>query len=175
MSLCVHRSGWQSNLSGKSSSRRSRLFTHTLFSWFSLYFLSVCFFYSLILSARLRFFLLTVIPLHCRVCSLRSSAVERFLDPLLGNVISWIITVLFAFYTNRIRVFQAPTSTKKEFFQQLASFFSGRIVTLLIEELLLGIFITWLQFPEIPVKVVAQVVVIVLNYVISKLFIFHSK
>lgn len=97
------------------------------------------------------------------------------LDPLLGNVISWIITVLFAFYTNRIWVFQAPTATKKEFFQQLASFFSGRIVTLLIEELLLGIFITWLQFPEIPVKVVAQVVVIVLNYVISKLFIFHSK
>ena len=97
------------------------------------------------------------------------------LDPLLGNVISWIIPVLFAFYTNRIWVFQAPTATKKEFFQQLASFFSGRIVTLLIEELLLGIFITWLQFPEIPVKVVAQVVVIVLNYVISKLFIFHSK
>lgn len=97
------------------------------------------------------------------------------LDPLLGNVISWIITVLFAFYTNRIWVFQAPTTTRKEFFQQLASFFSGRIVTLLIEELLLGIFITWLQSPEIPVKVIAQVVVIVLNYVISKLFIFHSK
>ena len=48
-------------------------------------------------------------------------------------------------------------------------------MTLLIEELLLGIFITWLQFPEIPVKVFAQGVVIVLNYGISKLFIFHAK
>ena len=36
-------------------------------------------------------------------------------------------------------------------------------------------FITWLGFPDMPVKIAAQVVVIVLNYFISKLFVFRKK
>ena len=96
------------------------------------------------------------------------------LNELIANVISWIIAVTFAFFTNRIWVFNAPTNGAKEFFAQLISFFGGRVVTLVIEEVILLVFITWLHFPSMVIKIIAQVVVIVLNYVISKLVVFKK-
>ena len=97
------------------------------------------------------------------------------LNELIANVISWLAAVLFAFFTNRIWVFRAPTKTAGEFLRQMGSFYGGRVVTLLIEEALLAVFITWLGFPDMPVKIAAQIVVIVLNYVISKLFVFKKE
>ena len=97
------------------------------------------------------------------------------LNELVANGISWVIAVLFAFFTNRIWVFRAPTKTAGEFLRQMASFYGGRVVTLLIEEAMLAVFITWLGFSDMPVKITAQIVVIVLNYFISKLFIFKKK
>ena len=49
------------------------------------------------------------------------------------------------------------------------------MVTLVIEEIILLVFITWLGFNSMVVKVIAQVIVIVLNYVISKFWIFKDK
>ena len=49
------------------------------------------------------------------------------------------------------------------------------MVTLVIEEIILLVFITWLGFNSMVVKVIAQVIVIVLNYVISKFFVFADK
>lgn len=96
------------------------------------------------------------------------------INELIANVISWVITVAFAFFTNRIWVFNSPTNGAKEFMSQLISFFGGRVVTLIIEEVILLTFITWLGFPSMIIKVIAQVVVIVLNYVISKLVVFRK-
>lgn len=96
------------------------------------------------------------------------------INELIANVISWVITVAFAFFTNRIWVFNSPTNGVKEFISQIISFFGGRIVTLIIEEAILLTFITWLGFPSMIIKVIAQVVVIVLNYVISKLVVFKN-
>lgn len=96
------------------------------------------------------------------------------MNELVANVISWIITVLFAFITNRIWVFAAPTNGTVDFFKQMISFFGGRVITLVIEELILLLFITYMGLNSIVVKVIAQVVVIVLNYVISKLIVFRK-
>ena len=97
------------------------------------------------------------------------------LNELIANILSWILAVLFAFFTNRTWVFAAPTSGAGEFLRQMAAFFGGRLATLAAEELILLVFVTWLALPAVPVKIVAQVVVIVLNYVISKVFVFRSK
>ena len=59
--------------------------------------------------------------------------------------------------------------------KQMLAFFGGRVVTLVIEEIILLIFITVLQFASMPVKIVAQIVVIVMNYIISKWFIFKKE
>lgn len=94
------------------------------------------------------------------------------MNELVANVLSWILAVLFAYVTNKIWVFDAPTHTMREFVKQIFSFFAGRVATLVVEEVILFVFVTLLAFPSVPVKVVAQVIVIVLNYVISKLFVF---
>ena len=48
-----------------------------------------------------------------------------------------------------------------DFLKQMASFFGGRLFTLIVEEAILAVFITWLGFNSMAVKLVAQVVVIV--------------
>ena len=85
-----------------------------------------------------------------------------------------VLAVLFAFFTNRIWVFAAPTKTVEEFMKQLVSFAGGRVLTLVIEEIILLVFITMLHFNSMLIKFIAQVVVIILNYVISKLLVFRK-
>ena len=96
------------------------------------------------------------------------------LNELVANLISWVLAVLFAFLTNKTWVFQSG-GQEDGFFRLMLSFYAGRLLTLGIEELLLLVFITWLGFNSMAVKIVAQVVVIVLNYVISKLLVFRDK
>jgi len=93
-------------------------------------------------------------------------------NELIANIISWILAVVFAFFTNRIWVFQSATDSAKAFGIQFASFVGGRILTLIIEEAMIFVFITVLGFNSILIKVLAQVVVIILNYIISKFMVF---
>ena len=91
-------------------------------------------------------------------------------DELIANVISWILAVLFAFLTNRTWVFQSDA--QESFPKQMLSFYLGRVATLLMEEALLLIFVKWLLFDGMLVKLAAQILIVIANYVISKLFIF---
>ena len=96
------------------------------------------------------------------------------LNELVANLISWVLAVLFAFLTNKTWVFKS-TEQEKSFLALMLSFYAGRLLTLGVEELLLFVFITWLGFNSMVVKILAQIVVIVLNYVISKLLVFRDK
>lgn len=95
-------------------------------------------------------------------------------NELLANIISWVLAVIFAFFTNRVWVFQSATDSVKAFGIQFASFVGGRILTLVVEEAIIFIFITVLGFNSILIKVIAQVVVIILNYIISKFMVFKK-
>ncbi len=97
------------------------------------------------------------------------------ISELVNNIICWVVCVLYQYFTNRTWVFDGHVDTLGEFFKQLIGFFGGRLFTLLVEELIIAVFITWLGFNTMVVKLVAQVVVIVLNYVISKLIVFKKK
>ena len=97
------------------------------------------------------------------------------INELLANILSWIIAVTFAFVTNKIWVFHSKNDSFGEFMREMTAFYGGRVVTLVMEEAILFLFITVLGLNSILVKIVAQVVVIVLNYVISKLFVFKEK
>ena len=97
------------------------------------------------------------------------------INELIANVISWILAVLFAYVTNRRWVFCSSAKTKKEILTEMASFFAGRLATLGMEELILFVFITCLGLNSIAVKIIAQVIVLVSNYVISKLLVFRKR
>lgn len=93
---------------------------------------------------------------------------------LVSNLLSWIFAVSFAYVTNRVWVFESKAKGKAVF-EEAASFVAGRLATLGIEELILLAFVTWLQWDSTWVKIGAQIVVLILNYVISKLLVFRKR
>lgn len=91
-------------------------------------------------------------------------------------VISWIVACLFAYITNRKIVFKSKsTKILKEFI----AFVSARLFTLILEMLIMFIFVTLLKLNSnlwvVIWSIVAQVVVIVVNYILSKLVIFKKE
>lgn len=96
------------------------------------------------------------------------------IDELIANIIAWIITVLFAYITNTIWVFSAKPKLMKQLLIQIFQFFSGRVVTLIIEEVMLLVFITILGINAMLIKFIAQIVVIVGNYIISKIWVYRK-
>ncbi len=95
--------------------------------------------------------------------------------PLIANVISWILCVAFAYVTNRTWVFAQKAREIKGILRESASFAAGRLATLGLEELILWLGIDVLGVPDLPVKIAAQVLVIVGNYVISKWLVFRKS
>ena len=107
------------------------------------------------------------------VYSLFTEAID--LGVLVANAIAWIFATLFAFYTNRRWVFIYHPTGVYAFFVQLGGFCMGRLFTLGIEECMLFFCIEVYHMPNMIVKFFAQLVVIALNYLISKLFVFRRK
>ena len=97
------------------------------------------------------------------------------INVLIANVISWICAVTFAYFTNAKWVFEAKPQSPREAFGQFVSFYAGRLATLGVEEAILLVFVTLLHGNEMLVKLIAQLVVVVLNYVVSKLFVFKKR
>ena len=94
-------------------------------------------------------------------------------SPLIANIFSWVAAVTFAYVMNRTWVF-ASKEKGLAIIQEAFAFYGGRVFTLGLEEVVLYVFITLLFFPPLTVKVFAQVIVLILNYVISKLFVFKK-
>ena len=99
---------------------------------------------------------------------------DRITHELIANLISWVCAVTFAYVTNRRWVFQSQAKGA-EIFREMGAFFAGRLMTLGFEEALLLVFVTWLQFNGTLIKILAQILVLILNYVISKLLVFRKK
>ena len=103
--------------------------------------------------------------------------VYTFLNPnnafqlQIANIISWISCVTFAYFTNRIFVFKSKRTDK---LKEAISFYGSRIATLLLEMGIMFVFVTILHFNDKIIKLVAQVVITILNYVLSKLIIFKK-
>lgn len=92
-----------------------------------------------------------------------------------ADVIAWVAAVSFAYVTNRIWVFE---SRRRGFFpilSELGAFAGGRALTLLLQEALMAVFFTWLGLNEYAVKIAAAVLVVILNYFVSKLLVFRKK
>lgn len=92
-----------------------------------------------------------------------------------SNVIAWIVVVIFAYITNKIWVFESKTNSKGELIKETISFLTARIITLVIEFILLYLFIEKFLMLEILAKIIINAIVIVLNYIFSKLFIFNAS
>lgn len=92
-----------------------------------------------------------------------------------ATTVSWICAVLFAFFTNRKWVFNSPTKGTAAFFRQLVSFFGARLFSFLVELAIMTVFVNFLHYNELLIKIAANVVVLILNYILSKFLVFRKK
>ena len=104
-------------------------------------------------------------------------SVFTFLNPnipiqlQIANILSWIAGVTFAYFTNRKFVFESKNEKK---LQEATKFVSSRITTLLLDMLVMWLGVTVLGFNDKIIKLISQVLIIIGNYVLSKLFVFKK-
>lgn len=91
---------------------------------------------------------------------------------IVATLIAWVVAVLFAFYTNRKYVFSNSAIEKEYFLKEMYLFFKSRILTLIIEVVLTFCLISVLKLYEPLMKILIQGIVIILNYLLSKLYVF---
>lgn len=96
---------------------------------------------------------------------------ESALQLQIANIISWILSVAFAYVTNRKYVFESKSNN---YVKEITSFVGGRVATLLMDMLIMFVFVTVLHMNDKLFKLVSQVIVIVANYIISKIFVFKK-
>ena len=96
---------------------------------------------------------------------------EQAVQLQIANVISWILGVAFAYVTNRKFVFE---SNEKNKLKEASKFVTSRIATLLMDMAIMFIGVTLLKLNDKIIKLVSQVVVIVANYLLSKIVVFNK-
>jgi len=90
--------------------------------------------------------------------------------PLLwANTLAWLVSVIFAFFTNKSVVFQSAYTNRRRFISELVAFFVLRGLSLILDNGIMYLGITVMGLAVLLVKLVSQVIVIVANYVFSKL------
>ncbi len=94
---------------------------------------------------------------------------------VVSNGCAWFMAVAFAYITNRIYVFHSQAKTSRSLLREITLFYGCRVFSGLVETLLLWLLIERLLFPEVMVKVFTNILVVVLNYIFSKWWIFRSK
>lgn len=96
-------------------------------------------------------------------------------NTMASTIIAWVLAVLFAYITNRRWVFHSEANSAREITKEIVSFFTCRLVTGLIDWGCMYVFVEILKLNDVLIKFVANVVVILLNYVASKVLIFRKE
>lgn len=95
-------------------------------------------------------------------------------DTLIANIISTICAIIFAYFTNRTWVFKSKTSGFRESLYEFVKFSEARVATLLMSEFILFI-CKILDGNPYMAKIIAMFLTVVINYILSKFFIFTSN
>lgn len=98
-----------------------------------------------------------------------------YMNHLVATVISWVLTVIFAYWTNHTFVFKSKNMNAASLAKEFASFIGARVATEVLEVALMYLMVDIAGMNQFIVKLITQFVVIVANYFLSKLWIFKEK
>lgn len=98
-----------------------------------------------------------------------------YINYLLANIISWFISVVFAYVTNKFHVFDNKSIEFRYLIKEISLFISARLMSGGIETLFLFIFVSLLDFNDGIIKIIASVFVVIFNYFFSKFIIFKKE
>lgn len=93
----------------------------------------------------------------------------------ISNALAWFISVVFAFLTNKLYVFESKNKNKKTVLKESVSFFLFRIASLGFDTGIMYVLLEIMSVNELVSKIASNVFVIVINYFFSKLFVFKKK
>lgn len=91
-----------------------------------------------------------------------------------ADIVAWFLAVVFAYITNKLYVFESKSWVGKVVAKELTEFFAARLFSLGVDVAILYITVEVLEWWELPMKIISNIVVIVINYVFSKWFIFRK-
>ena len=98
-----------------------------------------------------------------------------YLNLIQSNMIAWVIAVIFAFVTNKFLVFQSKGLEKKVLLKEFSSFIGCRAFSCIVEIVLMYFMINLLKINDVIVKIITNIIVIIINYILSKILIFRKK
>ena len=93
---------------------------------------------------------------------------------LMSNTIAWIISVVFAYITNKFFVFNNSDINKDVIIEEFIKFMNCRLISGLSEVVLLFLFVDLLLMNDIVAKLIIGVLVALINFIFSKVFIFKG-
>lgn len=105
-------------------------------------------------------------------------SVYTFLNPenaiqlQIANILSWIAGVAFAYFTNRKFVFESKENNK---LKEAGKFVLARVITLVMDMIIMGLGVSVLHLNDKIIKLISQVVIVVSNYIFSKVFVFKNR
>lgn len=91
----------------------------------------------------------------------------------IANVLSWICAVIFAYFTNRIFVFESKTTGKKKY-KEFINFVLARVLSLCVDMIMMYVLYSIIHLNDTISKLIVQIVVVIINYILSKLIIFKN-
>ncbi|MDE7018780.1 MAG: GtrA family protein [Lachnospiraceae bacterium] len=94
---------------------------------------------------------------------------------LLATALSWVLTVVFAYWTNHTFVFKSKNAEASSLLKEFISFIGARIATEVLELLLMYFMVDLMGIPSRIAKLIGQTIVILTNYFLSKWWIFKEK
>ena len=92
----------------------------------------------------------------------------------LSNTIAFILAIVFAYVTNKVYVFESKKEEKTEIIKEFIFFIGSRLFTFVLDMILMVLFIEALFMNVLISKIIANIFVIILNYILSKKLIFKK-
>lgn len=97
------------------------------------------------------------------------------LNNTFSNVIAWVLAVAFAYFTNKIWVFESKSWKWSVLKREISAFVSCRLATGILDIVIMYVCVDLLHWHAMLMKILSNILVIILNYVFSKLVIFKKK
>ncbi len=94
---------------------------------------------------------------------------------VISTIIAWLLAVIFAYITNKLFVFESKTLKFRDVLREIIAFFTCRILTGVLDVAVMYLAVDIMDFNSTLFKLLSNILVIILNYIASKLFIFKNK
>lgn len=94
---------------------------------------------------------------------------------LIANIIAWILAFIFAFITNKLFVFESKSWEAQIAMKEFVGFLSARLATGILDTVLMWLFVSVISLDDTLSKIIINILVIIINYIASKFFIFKKE